>query len=81
MVLIIRDMDFLVPYNNVINYTDHEKYIVDEIRDLSKFEWFSKQSGIFGKFSSARFSEVLTEKGMAFTFNVMDCNEMMNLDV
>lgn len=63
-----------------VNYTDHEKYIVGEIRQLSKSEWFKRQTGRFGKMFSAPFAETLTNAGVGFTFNTLNDDELLNTE-
>lgn len=68
-----------IPFEMHLNYTDHEKYIAEEIKAFSKFEWFRQQKGSFGKYYSAPFAEILMVRGLGFTFNIMDSEEMLNL--
>lgn len=64
-----------------INLTDHEKYLVEEMKSFSKVEWFKKSKGSFGKLFSVPFAETFTEKGVAFTFNILDFDELMNSEM
>lgn len=67
-----------MPFARHLNYTDHEKYIVDEIRSFSKVDWFKENNGNFGKYFRAPFAETLTKRGVAFSFNLMDFEELLN---
>lgn len=72
---------FYKTYKGFINFTDHEKYLVEEIKSFSKVEWFKKSKGSFGKRFNVPFAETLTAKGVAFTFNLLDFNELLNSQV
>lgn len=74
----ITEKESLTPFLKVINYTDHEEFIVDEMKSFSSVEWFKKQKGSFGKYFNAPFAEMLTERGFAFTFNVLSFDKLMN---
>lgn len=66
------------PFAYSLNYTDHDKHIVEEIKSLSKVYWFKAQTASFGKFSSAPFAEVLTVRGAAFSFNILNFSDLLN---
>lgn len=66
------------PYRNFMNYTDHEKHIVYEIKELSKVKWFRTHKGSFGKLYRVPFAEMLTKRGMAFAFNILDFDVLLN---
>lgn len=64
-----------------MNFTDHEKFIVEEIKSaFSTAFWFKKQNGSFGV-SSVPFAEMLTKRGMAFTFNILDFDKLINMQM
>lgn len=69
---------YFYPFMKSLNITDHERFIVEEIKSFSKVEWFRKHKGSFGKFSNAPFAEILTIRGAAFSFNLLDFDEMLN---
>lgn len=77
-VTLLTSQNFLQGYKHVADYTDYEKYIVDEIRKFSQIGWFRNQTGNFGSIYSAPFSEILSKRSMAFTFNIMDFDQLMN---
>lgn len=61
-----------------LNRTDHEKYLVEEVKKFSKVDWFRNQNGSFGKYFSAPFAETLTSRAIAFAFNLLDFDEMFD---
>lgn len=67
-------------YENIFNFTDHEKFIAAEVKALSKVAWFKNQTGSFGKISSVPFAEIVTKRSMAFTFNILDFEDLMNAE-
>lgn len=79
-VTLITDSIFYYAYSGspLLNYTDHEKLIVEEIKHFSKSEWFKSNKGSFGKFSSVPFAETLTKRGFAFSFNILDDEDLIN---
>lgn len=74
----ITNANYYIPFRKYLNYTDHEKYIVEEIKKFSKIEWFRKSNGTFAKYFSAPFAETLAVRGAAFTFNIMDFDELLD---
>lgn len=66
------------PYKEYLNFTDHEKHIVEEVKKLSKVDWFRSNEGSFANFASVPFAEILTVRGVAFTFNILDFDELLN---
>lgn len=75
---LIMDSNYHDNFEEHYNYTDHEKYIVEEIKGLSKADWFRKQKGSFETHFSAPFAETMTGRGLAFTFNIWDFGDLMN---
>lgn len=75
---LISDAPFEQPFFNYLNFTDHEKHIVDEIRKLSQVEWFKNNVGRFGKDYSVPFAKTLTKRGVAFTFNMINFEELLS---
>lgn len=76
----ITDSHFYYAYTarSLLNYTNHEKYIVEEVKKFSKTESFRNNSGSFGKLKSVPFAETLTKRSVAFTFNILDFDELLN---
>lgn len=61
------------------NY-DLRPYFVDAIKANSKVKWFSDQKfSINGHFQPV-FAEILTKKGAAFTFNMLDAEKLFNFE-
>lgn len=75
---LLIDAPYLSPFVEYLNHTDYEKYIVEEIKALSKVKWFRNQNGSFGKSYNAPFAETLTSKGVAFTFNLLNSDDLIN---
>lgn len=65
-------------YLRHFNFTGHEKYIVKEAKKLSKIDWFRSSTGSFGEFYSIPFAEMLTKRGMAFSFNILAFDDLLN---
>lgn len=76
----VTDSVFYYAYSGtpLLNYTDHEKFIVEEIKHFSKTEWFASNKGNFGKKFSALFAETLTKRGVAFSFNILDFEDLIS---
>lgn len=70
--------NYYIPFRKYLNYTDHEKYIVEEIKSFSKLDGFRKNNGTFGKYFSAPFTETMTSRGVALSFNLLDSVELLN---
>lgn len=52
--------------------------MMDVIRNSSKLEWFLNQEiTINGRYSPV-FAEIPTERGIGFTFNLLDAEELLN---
>lgn len=75
--MIVKVRNFLYPYKNHLNFTGHEKFIIEEIKRFSKVDWFKNQKGSFGKHFSVPFAETITKRGVAFTFNVMNFDQLL----
>lgn len=64
-------------FRKFLNFTDHEKYIVQEVKRFSTAEWFRQQKGSFASIFAVPFTEILTNRGVAFTFNILNFDEII----
>lgn len=76
--LVRGSRDYIRIYEDLLNRTEHEKFVVEEIKRFSKAEWFRRQKATFGKMTTVQFSETLTKRGSAFTFNALEFDDLMN---
>ena len=55
-------------------------YIEDMIKETSEIQWFQQQFSAFnGKFRPV-FAEIQTQRGMGFSFNLIDDDELLNVE-
>lgn len=75
----IIDIAYYSNFPEYFNYTSgYEKFMVKAMKQFSKPEWLRNQKGSFGKYFSVPFAEILTDRGFAFTFNIMDFQKLLN---
>lgn len=74
----ITDLNYVTPRNSEFNFTNYQKNFFREAKGFSRIEWMKNQKGSFGKIFSVPFAEIPTKRGMAFTFNILEFDELMN---
>lgn len=52
--------------------------MMNMIRNKSKLEWFLDQEITLNEQYNPVFAEILTERGIGYSFNLMDAGELMN---
>ena len=63
------------------NYTfSFVPYIIPILKHYPKFDWFREQFSSFNGKYQPEFAEIRTSRGMGFTFNMIDADEMFNFD-
>lgn len=61
-------------------YYDIRPYLRDMMEMASEVQWFKDQFSIFNGNFQPFFAEVQTQRGMGFSFNLMDFNDLLNVD-
>jgi hypothetical protein len=67
---------------------DNEEYgryelsrkVIGFLRNHSMASWFGKQKASWNRSFAPEFSEIITRRGMAFTFNMPDASKLLNLN-
>lgn len=57
---------------------DLRPYTSDMLKQMSEVQWFKQQFSVFGKIYQPIFVEVMTQRGMGFSFNLDDANELLD---
>jgi amiloride-sensitive sodium channel len=57
---------------------DLRPYIVDMLKETSEVHWFQQQFSTFGTKYQPMFAEVWTQRGMGFSFNLKDSEELLD---
>lgn len=64
-------------YKYTFDYLDT---IIDSLKSESKADWLQNQQGQWNEMFQVPFAEVLTSRGFAFSFNLMNDSDVFRLD-
>lgn len=67
----IRRLDYSTPTTNMS--LDH---LVDKFRNMSALGWFKNQSATWGWNEKPEFTETLTDRGISWTFNMLEPSKL-----
>ena len=55
-------------------------YVIPALKENSQIIWFREQFSSFNDKYQPEFAEIRTSRGMGFTFNMIEADEMFNFD-
>lgn len=55
-------------------------YFSDAIKSSSEVLWFQDQFSSFNENFQPSFAEIRTQRGMGFSFNLIEANELLNVE-
>jgi len=55
-------------------------HLISVLKERSPVSWFREQFSTFNGKYQPEFAEIRTSRGMGFTFNMIDADEMFNFD-
>lgn len=64
----------------IIQAYETTRYIVTQFKKDSPRKWFINQFSSWNQKTKPKFSEMLTRRGMGFTFNALEASELLNLN-
>lgn len=62
-------------------YENYEHLIVPTIHKHAQTEWFKNQTAVWNSYYSPKFAKLLTTRGYAMSFNMLEVKDLLNLDV
>lgn len=78
--ILMKDIEYPFYFPYYFNHSDYADVIVSTLKNQSKLQWFSQQSGSWNKAYKAPFAELLTSRGFGFSFNILDFAELYRSD-
>lgn len=75
-----NDLDYAFLYPVNYNFSGYQHLIVPTLKNFSKVEWLEEQQGQWTEKYQVPLAHILTSRGFAFSFNIMNSNDIFRTD-